>query len=123
MTTSAVRRHESADDPAYRVHPGVPAALANFALPDKLGFGLVAEYQVGLNRIVPLILEIISAQLVEQADASPLLAQINENPQSFLRDQSHSLAQLRPAIASKRAQHVPCETFGVHSHKHVMLVS
>jgi branched-chain amino acid aminotransferase len=42
MTTSAVRRHESADDPAYRVHPGVPAALANFALPDKLGFGLVA---------------------------------------------------------------------------------
>jgi branched-chain amino acid aminotransferase len=27
---------------AYRVHPGVQAALANFTLPDKLGFGLVA---------------------------------------------------------------------------------
>ena len=26
----------------YRVDPGVQAALANFTLPDKLGFGLVA---------------------------------------------------------------------------------
>lgn len=28
--------------PAYRVHPGVPAALARFTLPEHLGFGLVA---------------------------------------------------------------------------------
>jgi hypothetical protein len=32
----------AADTPNYDVAPGVSAALRNFELPDKLGFGLVA---------------------------------------------------------------------------------
>jgi branched-chain amino acid aminotransferase len=44
--SQGARRERVADDSssayAYRVHPGVQAALASFTLPDQLGFGLVA---------------------------------------------------------------------------------
>src|SRR3954454_9295877 len=46
--------------------------------------GSVAECEVGLHGIEPLVLEVVGADLFDQADASPLLGKIDEGAYPLL---------------------------------------
>src|SRR5207248_1210763 len=76
---------------------------------------------VGDNGIESLILQAISAQLVNEADAAALLREIKQDPVTFLRDRLDRSAQLIAAVAFKRAEQIAGETFGVQprEHRHV----
>jgi len=58
---------------------------------------LMAEGQIGLDRIVPLVLQVVGAQLVEQADAAPLLPQVDDHAAALAGNLAHGAVQLLTA--------------------------
>ena len=72
-----------------------------------------AQAQIGVDRVEALILERISAQLVDQADAAPLLAQIEQDSPARRGDRLERRVELRAAIAFERAEHVAGQAFAV----------
>ena len=70
----------------------------------------------------PLLLELVGADLVAQADAPALVApQVDEHPAALGLDEVEGLAQLGSAVAAQRAEHVAGEALGVHPHQHVLV--
>ena len=55
---------------------------------------------VGFDRVQPLILELVGADLVRQADAAPLLIEIQQDTPPLGSDASKRGIELRAAIAS-----------------------
>ena len=80
-----------------------------------------AQPGVGIHRIKALILQLIGAQLVDEADAAPFLAQIEQHAPAarvgLLRHRGQRGVQLRPAIAFQAAQHVAGQAFGMQPHQ------
>src|SRR5581483_8425121 len=56
--------------------------------------GVEAELLVGVDRVEPGILELVGAQLVDQADAAALLREIEQNAAARLGDRGDGAAQL-----------------------------
>ena len=83
--------------------------------------GLMTEREICLNRVVALILQIVSAQFVEQADAAPFLPQIDHHAASGFGDEAHGFLQLLTAITTVRTQHVAGKTFGMDARQNVVL--
>ena len=81
--------------------------------------GLVTEEEVGVNRIIALVLEIIRPQLVGQADSPSLLTQIDNDAGPLLGDPLHGAVQLGAAVAAQGAQYVAGEALGVNPDQHV----
>jgi hypothetical protein len=82
--------------------------------------GFVPYHQIGIDGVIAHILEVIGPQLVEDTDPASLLAQVDQNPSTFFGDHMHGLMQLRPTVATQRAQDIAGETFGVHTHQHIL---
>ena len=82
--------------------------------------GLVAEHQVGLDGIEPLVLQIVGAQLFCQPDPTAFLSQIDNGPLSEFSDALHGPVQLFAAIAAQRTEGVAGHAFGVDAHEHVV---
>ncbi len=61
--------------------------------------GAEPERGVGLDRVEPLILQAIGADLLDQADASPFLRQIDQRPCPFGADHLQGHMQLVATIA------------------------
>ena len=88
---------------------GHQAHLAHAEVAQDLGadavvalVGAEAELLVGLDRVVPLLLQLVGAQLVHQADAAPLLEQVEEHALALLARSSPA-----PARAARRSRSAP----------------
>src|SRR5437899_1409680 len=80
--------------------------------------GLEAERCIGLDRVLPLVLELVGAHLVEKPDATPFLAHVNENTAPLGLDDSQRLLELEPAVAPARVEDVADQTLGVDADEH-----
>ena len=56
-------------------------------------------------------------ELVDQADAAPLLLLIDQGPGAGLRDQAQGRLQLGPAVAAQRSEDVAGEALRVNAHQ------
>ena len=75
--------------------------------------GLVAERQVGVDRVQALVLEVVGPQLVPQPNAAALLAQVDQNAGTLLSDAFDRQVELLPTIAAQGTEHIPCEALGM----------
>ena len=85
--------------------------------------GLEAEPLVGLDRVEPLVLQLVGANLVGQADAAPFLVQVQQHAAPFGGDPLHRRVELRAAVAARRVEHVAGQALRVHAHQHVLAVA
>ena len=77
--------------------------------------------QVGVDGVVALLLELVGADLVAEADAAALVAaQVDEDARALLLDQVERGLQLGPAVAAQRAEDVAGQALGVHPDEHVL---
>ena len=83
--------------------------------------GREAELEVGLDRVEALLLQLVGAELVEQADAAALLGEVEQDA-ATLRPSicSQRLLELRAAVAAQRAEHVAGHALRVHADEHVL---
>ena len=58
--------------------------------------GLVAQGQVGFDRVEPLILQLVGLDLFDQADAAAFLRQIDQHAGAFLADHSSAMCSWSP---------------------------
>ncbi len=70
---------------------------------------------------LPLLLQLVGAQLVQQADPPALLGHVEEHAQPLAFDEIERGRQLFAAIAAQRVEHVSGEALGMHPHQHVLL--
>ena len=78
-----------------------------------------AEREVGLHRVEPLLLERVGPDLVEEPDAAPLLAQVEQHPALVPLDRLQPGGELVAAVAAERAQHVAGQALGVEPDRHL----
>jgi len=72
----------------------------------------VAECEVGLVRVQSHVLQRVGVELGVEADATPLLAQVEQEP-AGVRDALDGLADLRSAVASLTAEDIAGQTLAV----------
>ena len=78
---------------------------------------LKTELFVGLHGIGALILQLICAQLVHQADAPAFLMLVDNQASAFGRDCAQRDFQLRAAVAAKAMKDVACQTLRMNPQK------
>ncbi len=79
--------------------------------------GWVAQDGVGVHRVQPPVLQGVGTQLLDQTDASTLMAaKVDHGPTSGFGDQRHREVQLLAAVTSARAQRISGQTLGVQPH-------
>ena len=83
--------------------------------------GREAQRQVGLDRVQAAVLQVVGLDLVDQADAAPFLAQVDEHPAPLLGDALHGQVALEAAVAAQAVQGVAGQALGVHPHQHGFL--
>ena len=64
--------------------------------------GLVAEREIRLDRVEPLILQRVRLDLLHQADPAAFLRQIDEHARPFVADHVERHVQLIAAVAAER---------------------
>ena len=81
--------------------------------------GLEAEALVGFDGIEPLILKLVGADLVGQADAAPFLIEVEQDAAALGLDLSERRFELQAAVAPRGVEHVAGQAARVHPHQHV----
>src|SRR2546427_11416489 len=82
---------------------------------------LEAERQVGLDGVLAFVLQLVRPQLVHQADAAPLLVQVQEHPLPHLLDHLQRVMELLAAVAAKRPEHIGREASGMHADQDLVI--
>ena len=117
--------------------PSMPADLARIVREDPDGaqpevgedlvadpplarVGREAELEVRLDRVEPLLLQLVRLELVQQADAASLLRHVEEDAALLGGDTPQREVELLAAVAAQRVEDVARETLGVHAHEHVL---
>ena len=75
--------------------------------------GAVAQGQVGLDGVEPLVLEVVGADLLDQADAAALLGQVDQGADALVADHLQGHVELVAAVAPERVEQVAGEARGV----------
>ena len=70
---------------------------------------------------MPLVLEVVGAQLVVEADAAALLAHVDDDAAALLGDHLHRLLELLAAVAAHAAEDVAGDALAVHAHEHRLI--
>src|SRR5258708_22224847 len=73
---------------------------------------------VCLHGVHPLVLELVRPQLVDQADAPPLLAQVQDHARALGGDHLHGAVELLLAVAPEAVEGVAGEALGVGPQQH-----
>ena len=99
-------------------------------LPQDLRAGVIfslvpleSQRQVGFQGVHPLLLQLVGPELVDQADAPPFLAHIQEDAPSLLLDLGHGGGQLLAAVTAEGAEGVAGEALGVDPAEDVLAVA
>ncbi|MNQ60504.1 hypothetical protein D3C85_747860 [compost metagenome] len=77
--------------------------------------GAEAQALVGFHRIGAAILQLVGADLVQQADAATFLAQVEQYATAGVGDGAQGGFELEAAIATQAEQRVAGEAFGVQA--------
>jgi hypothetical protein len=72
-----------------------------------------AESLVGVDGVEPAVLERISADLVGEADAAPLLTEVEQHAPAAAANDVQRFLELRATIALQGPEHVPSQAFAV----------
>ena len=83
--------------------------------------GRQAELQVRVDGVEALLLELVGAQLVEQADPAALLREVEEHALALLLDAHERVLELLAAVAAQRVEDVAGQALGVDADEHVVL--
>ena len=83
--------------------------------------GLEAELEVRLDGVEALLLQLVRAELVEEADPPALLREIEQYSLPLVLDPRERVLELLPAVAAPRMEDVAGEAFGVDADEHVVL--
>lgn len=78
--------------------------------------GAEAKLLIGLYRVSPFILELVSEKFVQEPDPPALLRMINDDAASSPVDLTHGKLQLVPAITACRGEDVASQALGVNTH-------
>ena len=78
--------------------------------------GAEAQVDVGVHRIVALLLQLVCSNLVHQSYAASLLAEVYDSAAPFLLNHLHCLVELFAAVASLAAEGVARQAAAVHAH-------
>ena len=65
-----------------------------------------AELRVRFDRVVPLLLQLVGFELVDQADAAPFLQQIEQHAALLGGDELEGALELRAAVAARGVEDV-----------------
>ena len=103
-------------DQAQAMHPQLAEDLGSHAVVAQIG--REAEALVGLHRVKAAILQGIGLELVDQANAASLLAEIHHHALTGGLDHLEGRLQLRAAITAQGAEGIAREAFAVHPHQH-----
>ena len=76
----------------------------------------IAELEVGLHGVQPLLLELVGMEFCRQANAAALLPEVEQHA-AFLRNAAHGGMELAAAVAAAGAEDVPGKAFAVHAHQ------
>ena len=79
-----------------------------------------AELEVGVDRVQALVLEVVGAQLVQQADPAALLGEVEQDAGALALDHRQRRLELLAAIAAQRVEDVAGQALGVDAHEHVV---
>lgn len=79
--------------------------------------GRVAQFQVCLDGIQPLVLKLVSAKLGHQPNSASLLLLIQQDPRSLRSNLAERQLQLQAAVAAQRSEDIPREALGVNPHQ------
>src|SRR2546422_10825302 len=77
------------------------------------------ELEVRLHGVASLVLEGVGADLVGEADAAPLLVEVDDDAPAGGRDLLERLAELIAAVAAFGAEDVPGQALGVQADEDV----
>ena len=83
--------------------------------------GREAEALVRLDRVQALVLEVVGAELVHEADAPPLLAHVDDDAAPLLVDPLQGRLELVAAVAAQRPEDVAGQALGVDADEDVLL--
>ena len=76
-----------------------------------------ADGDVGVDRVIALVLQRVGLQLVDEPDTPPLVVgQVDHDAERARRDDLHRGLQLRIAVAAQRMEDVPGHAAAVHAH-------
>ena len=78
---------------------------------------LVAEGEVGLDRVEALVLQVVGLDLFDQPDAAAFLRQIDQHAGPFAADHLQGHVELVAAVAAERRQQVAGEAGRVQPHQ------
>ena len=79
-----------------------------------------AELEVGLDRVGAFLLQLVGAQLVQQADPAPLLGEVEEDAAALALDHRERRFQLFAAVAAHAVEDVAGEALAVDADQHVL---
>ena len=79
-----------------------------------------AELEVGLDRVGALLLQLVGAQLVQQADPAPLLGEVEEDAAALALDHRQRRVELLAAVAAHAVEDVAGEALAVDADEHVL---
>ena len=79
-----------------------------------------AELEVGVDRVHPLVLQVVGAQLVQQADPAALLGEVEQDAGALALDHRQRGLELLAAVAAQRVEDVAGQALGVHADEHVV---
>src|SRR5262249_41098509 len=83
-----------------------------------------AEHDVGVDRVIAAILQVVSANLMGQPDAPPLIAaNVDQDSPAFGGQPVLGKSQLRPTVAAAGAEHVPGQALRVDTDQDVLAVA
>ena len=82
--------------------------------------GVEPELEVGVDGVGAVILQLIGADLVAQADPAALLDQVDHDAPALAADPGERRIELRPAVAAQAAEHLAGEARAVDPGQHVV---
>ncbi len=60
----------------------------------------MAEHDVGLHRVVPLILKVVGTEFIQQANPASFLTKVQQDASPLLRDPTQRRIELLSAVAA-----------------------
>ena len=92
--------------------------------PVVAGIGGEPELEVGLHRVGAGVLQLVGAQLVQQADPPALVAaEVEHDAASLVSHPLHRGRQLGSAVATRRPEDIAGQALRVHADEHVLTVT
>jgi len=82
--------------------------------------GSVPKNPVGLDGVVPVVLEVVGTELTEKTDPTSLLTQIKKDPSAVFCNPSHRSVELLPTVTTQRPKDITGKALRVNAYQHIL---